>query len=365
MLIVCHQTVPNYCWRGSFLKFTHAMCLNEIVNAPNEFVSKTPHLVINQLDWIQTRYLFVQSPVLNQTTSPTELPKPSLEYPQDPSYTPRGANQGPIIIPLCLVSKVRRTLIPGLPEYKRKEGPAMQKLEGNRKQKRQKLLLPNQSSHASINSTEEDKKDGGKKVTGEESDGDVYEVDENGNRLIDDEDDNASVKTTQSDLDLLALSEDESEKKEGGDTKMVKLGSSFSMGNPSLKDKANNPTDFVPGKLDYKTLPIMQPPSYATPAATKTLQRELKSILKAQTSQPSHELGWYIDSEHVGNIYQWIIELHSFDPKLPLSQDLKKIGLNSIVLEIRFGQEYPISPPFVRVIRPRFRSFAQGGGGHG
>ena len=291
--------------------------------------------------------------------SEKSLPKPSLEYPQDPSYRPKGENQDPIIIPLSLASKVRRSLIPGLAEYKRKEVPTAQNA---RKPKRPKLISE------SIGSTEKDSKKDEKSITIEDnSDDDVYEVDENGNRLIDDEDDNASIKTTQSDLEFLALSEDES-KKEKNDMKMVSLGPLSDKGKTysrESKAKENNPTDFVPGKLDFNTLPIMQPPSYATPTATKTLQRELQTILKVQDSQPIHELGWYIDSDHVQNMYQWIIELHSFDPNLPLAQDMKREGLKSIVLEIRFGQEYPMSPPFVRVIRPRFRSFAQGGGGHG
>jgi ubiquitin-conjugating enzyme E2 Q len=77
-----------------------------------------------------------------------------------------------------------------------------------------------------------------------------------------------------------------------------------------------------------------------------------------------HELGWYIDRETIQNVYQWIVELHSFDPDLPLSKDMKTAGIQSVVLEIRFGKEYPMSPPFVRVIRPRFLPFMQGGGGH-
>lgn len=34
------------------------------------------------------------------------------------------------------------------------------------------------------------------------------------------------------------------------------------------------------------------------------------------------------------------------------------------MLEFRFGAGFPFSPPFVRVVRPRFLPFAQGGGGH-
>lgn len=123
-------------------------------------------------------------------------------------------------------------------------------------------------------------------------------------------------------------------------------------------------TDFVPGSLDQSQLPMLDPPSYATPMATKSLNRCLKEVLEVQKKTPLHELGWYIDPELISNVYQWIVELHSFESTLPLAQDMKAAGVTSIVLEIRFGKEYPHSPPFVRVIRPRFLPFMSGGGGH-
>ena len=86
--------------------------------------------------------------------------------------------------------------------------------------------------------------------------------------------------------------------------------------------------------------------------------------MAVQNQTPLHELGWYIDADSVSNVYQWIVELHSFESSLPLAQDMKKSGATSIVCEIRFGKEYPHSPPFVRVIRPRLLPFTQGGGGH-
>ncbi|KAH7346789.1 hypothetical protein BKA65DRAFT_399825 [Rhexocercosporidium sp. MPI-PUGE-AT-0058] len=123
-------------------------------------------------------------------------------------------------------------------------------------------------------------------------------------------------------------------------------------------------TDFVAGSLDQATLPMLQPPLYATSSATKTLSRNLKEVLATQGKTPLHELGWYINPEMITNVYQWIVELHSFDATLPLAQDMKAAGVTSIVLEIRFGKDYPFSPPFVRVIRPRFLPFQAGGGGH-
>ncbi|KAK6336422.1 hypothetical protein TWF696_001977 [Orbilia brochopaga] len=123
-------------------------------------------------------------------------------------------------------------------------------------------------------------------------------------------------------------------------------------------------TDFVAGELDYSTLPLIAQPTFATHAATKRLQREYKNLLKIQESTPLHELGWYTNPDHFDNVYQWIVELHTFDSALPLAKDMKSRGVKSVVLELRFGASFPTTPPFVRVIKPRFLPFMNGGGGH-
>lgn len=43
---------------------------------------------------------------------------------------------------------------------------------------------------------------------------------------------------------------------------------------------------------------------------------------------------------------------------------MKQKGVKSILMEIRFGDSYPFSPPFFRVVHPRFLPFIHGGGGH-
>lgn len=131
-----------------------------------------------------------------------------------------------------------------------------------------------------------------------------------------------------------------------------------------VKANAIPQTDFIPGSLDRSTITLLGPPSYATSAATNMLARDLQALLKVQCTTPLHELGWYIDGDAIDNMYQWIVELHSFDPKLPLSKEMKDADISSIVLEMRFGRNHPMSPPFVRVIRPRFLAFMAGGGGH-
>jgi ubiquitin-conjugating enzyme E2 Q len=123
-------------------------------------------------------------------------------------------------------------------------------------------------------------------------------------------------------------------------------------------------TDFRPGLLDLSTLPRLAPPSYATQRAVATIQREVQKLQKIQATTPVHELGWYVNFNALTNLFQWIAELHSFDEALPLAQDMRARGIPSIVLELRFGRNFPHSPPFVRVVRPRFLPFLGGGGGH-
>ncbi|KAI0703481.1 hypothetical protein BC835DRAFT_1028647 [Cytidiella melzeri] len=111
---------------------------------------------------------------------------------------------------------------------------------------------------------------------------------------------------------------------------------------------------------------MLPPPSDATPMATTSVQRELARMMKEQELAKSlRDLGWYMPPDLVGdNLFQWIIELHSFDPKLPIAEDLRSRDINSIVFEILFPPTYPHSPPFFRILKPRLLPFAQGGGGH-
>lgn len=45
------------------------MSLNEIVNCPSKYLSHTPYLVVQYVDWIQCRYLLVQT-ASNQPAQP-------------------------------------------------------------------------------------------------------------------------------------------------------------------------------------------------------------------------------------------------------------------------------------------------------
>ena len=106
---------------------------------------------------------------------------------------------------------------------------------------------------------------------------------------------------------------------------------------------------------------MMPAPNDSTSIATMALQRELNSMLKEQDRAASlRELGWYMPPEFIeDNLYQWIVELHSFDKELPIAKDLTQRKVNSLVFEIRFPPSFPHSPPFFRILKPRFLPFIQ------
>jgi len=297
------------------------MSLNEIVNAPNEFVSSSPHLVVAQLDWIQTRYLFVKCSTSASVTRPEATTRPKAEHAQDPAYTPSGEN-GRIVIPATpskTVQMAKRKVVTGVKP------------------------LPKAAKRP--------------RIRGTESDANKFDEDNDANDDAED-DDNRSDVTDEEDTALL---KDETAPDSGSRDGFT----------PHPRPESLVPrSSFVPGLLDYSTLPKMPEPCYANTSTTRRLQGDLKAVLKVQGKHAAAELGWYIDAERIDNFYQWIVELHSFEAfrdngqDIPLVDDMKKFGVNSIVLELRFSGSYPMSPPFVRVVSPRFLGFQQGGGGH-
>ncbi|KAL1598959.1 hypothetical protein SLS60_008104 [Paraconiothyrium brasiliense] len=318
-------------WAMSDIHVSQALALNEIVNAPQEFVSKSPHLVVAQLDWIQTRYLFVQTrkPDYTQPSAPNNPTKevmPANPIPQDSSYTPRGVS-GSLVIPRSAIPSHRgqgsRTADPSAKRRKTATGTTFA----------DPIELDTEDDGASVATLEEDRS------------------------IFDEETPMIQPGTIHTGVVTPTPSKGKGKATTGFLTKLI--GSKSSNPSPSQP-----PTDYVPGKLDYGLLQMLAQPAWATPSATRRLMQDFKAVIAIQNKTPLQELGWHIDEEKMENMYQWIVELHSFDAALPLAQDMKKKGFTSVVLEMRFGKEYPMSPPFVRVIRPRFLGFQQGGGGH-
>ena len=298
-------------WPRSVLQIVNAMALNEIVNAPAEFRSQNPHLVVQHVDWVQTRYLFVKCS--GEGVSDLDDTKPVHERSQERNMTPRNAQGNPLIIPAVSSATGKRRISSA-------KSPGLKK--------------------------------NSKKYKGDGLVDDPVVVDEDDVRYGDD---GMSDTTDVDDIDIFF---DESTTPPPPTPIMYVPSIAFDDIVLTLGSKHAAPqTDFVPGELDHDALPKLPMPEYANTTATKRLQADFKALLKVQESTPLHELGWYVDPSKFDCPYQWIVELHSFDTfedqgeKLPIVNDMKEAGLKSIVLEMRFPGSYPMSPPFVRVIK--------------
>lgn len=53
------------------------------------------------------------------------------------------------------------------------------------------------------------------------------------------------------------------------------------------------------------------------------------------------------------DLFSWHVKM--FDFRGPLAQDMKKLKLDHILFEMTFPENYPLSPPFIRVLKPRFQ----------
>ncbi|KAF4970482.1 hypothetical protein FSARC_2501 [Fusarium sarcochroum] len=296
----------------------------------SSFVSTNPYFVVNKIEWIQCRYLFVQ---VQQSSPEAVLPPPEDEasrtsecLEQDPSHRLIGCANRPIGIPLSAISTSRRrTLGQGQTD------------------------APGSAKECPI-------------VLDEPEDDSLEEENDNIDDLLasDDEDDPTRPmavvrkrRRTSTDSGL-------------GETRPFGLTQTMQGSQDPNTQEPDNITPFQPGQLDLSSLPKLAEPTWgsSSPAALRALNGQVKDLQKIQSKTSLATLGWYIDFEKIDNMFHWIVELHSFDKDLPLGQDMTRHGCSSIVLELRFGASYPISPPFVRVIRPRFLPFAQGGGGH-
>jgi ubiquitin-conjugating enzyme E2 Q len=90
-------------------------------------------------------------------------------------------------------------------------------------------------------------------------------------------------------------------------------------------------------------------PGVASKQATQRISNELTHVLKSSPEKQGYSVAPIRD-----NLYLWELKFFNFDPKDPLAQDLHKLRKDHILLHIAFPPTYPLNPPFVRVIRPRF-----------
>ncbi|BGP16562.1 hypothetical protein JCM10213_000526 [Rhodosporidiobolus nylandii] len=306
-----YAQTANNTWKNAEFGIAKLAALCEITNLPKEFVSTNPYLVVNQLDWIQARYLIVQrGTTYNYTASETDASSTGVKSPYTKTMKLDPAH--------ALTLNSAAVQIPDVADK-------LKKLE---------LKLSDKPDELNDSDTE------------------------------------------------LMREPPASEAAAGGNGggKMGKLKRALSGaavgGNGKGKGKATDapappakkPDTFVPcGEDRLKLVRLLPPPQNPNRAALATLQKEVKGMLKTMEERGPTEAGFYFDLERSdSNLFNWVVEIprESFDQDIPLVKDMIQRGVTSILMEIRFGDSYPFSPPFFRVVHPRFLPFIHGGGGH-
>jgi ubiquitin-conjugating enzyme E2 Q len=88
-----------------------------------------------------------------------------------------------------------------------------------------------------------------------------------------------------------------------------------------------------------------------TSGSKRRLAQDLYRIMNKDTV----ETGFSLEPESEDQMDSWKINLFQFDEDSMLAKDLKVLGLTAVELEMKFPEQYPFSPPFCRVTRPRFK----------
>lgn len=82
----------------------------------------------------------------------------------------------------------------------------------------------------------------------------------------------------------------------------------------------------------------------------KKLVKEYKKIIKLD----KEKAGFRVEVDPT-NSYIWKVYIFGYDPVSLIGKDMISLGIKEIEMEVRFPDNYPLSPPFIRIISPRFK----------
>lgn len=88
---------------------------------------------------------------------------------------------------------------------------------------------------------------------------------------------------------------------------------------------------------------------HCTQVRTRRLMKELQEIRRLCDNFITVEL---MDD----NLFEWNVKLHQVDKDSALWQDMKETNTEFILLNVTFPDNFPFSPPFMRVLTPRLEN---------
>ncbi|KAI2508223.1 hypothetical protein MHU86_6152 [Fragilaria crotonensis] len=117
-----------------------------------------------------------------------------------------------------------------------------------------------------------------------------------------------------------------------------------------------------PARIEDDTFPSYKEPSKEAVTMSLRAEREttggkrrLASDLYKIMLRDTVEAGFRLEPSSADSMDKWTIKLFQFDEDSNLHKDMLVLGLDHIELEMSFPDQYPFEPPFVRVVRPKFK----------
>ncbi len=81
----------------------------------------------------------------------------------------------------------------------------------------------------------------------------------------------------------------------------------------------------------------------------------MKIIKEYRLLKSNKNLNFRIDV-NPNSPYNWKIFITKFDGNVSIMSDMKRLNVKEIELELKFGNNYPFAPPFIRIVTPMFEN---------
>ncbi|XP_062384847.1 ubiquitin-conjugating enzyme E2Q-like protein 1 [Sardina pilchardus] len=121
---------------------------------------------------------------------------------------------------------------------------------------------------------------------------------------------------------------------------------------PPVKDKqqGKDTKEKQQSSKSSSSIPSLAPHrQHCTQVRTRRLMKELQEIRRLGDNFITVEL---MDD----NLFEWNVKLHQVDKDSALWQDMKETNTEFILLNVTFPDNFPFSPPFMRVLTPRLEN---------
>jgi len=114
-------------------------------------------------------------------------------------------------------------------------------------------------------------------------------------------------------------------------------------------------------RIEEETVKLKEPSNLAASMLLRAERettggkRRLASDLYKIMMRDTEEAGFSLQPKDEEKMDKWLIKLFQFDQDSYLAKDMEIVGGDYVELEMSFTDQYPFEPPFVRVVKPKFK----------